>query len=85
MEHRLHRSMGPGFSGRDREDRVAMSMELLERLNYAEMKLYEAKQRNDDIEREYWLGYIDGVRTALHKEEPTRHMLAELYRAMREK
>ena len=61
-----------------------MSMELLERLNHAEMKLYEAKQRNDDIDREYWLGYIDGVRTALNKAEPTRHMLAELYRAMRE-
>lgn len=42
-------------------------MNLSEQLDYAEYRLSEAKQRNDDIEREYWLGYIDGLR-AVEKE-----------------
>lgn len=45
-----------------------MMMELLERLNYAEMKLDEARQRRDDIDKEYWLGYIDGLRAAMRKD-----------------
>lgn len=38
-----------------------------ERLAYAEKKLDEAKRCNDDIAKEYWLGYIDGMR-AVEKE-----------------
>ena len=45
-----------------------MSMELLELLNYAEMKLDEAKRNRDDAAKEYWLGYIDGLRAAMRKE-----------------
>ena len=42
-------------------------MTIQDKLSHAERMLIEAKERGDDLDKEYWLGYIDGLRVAMQR------------------
>ncbi len=55
----------------------------LENLNHAEMKLDEAIRSGNAHEREFWRGYVHGLRVKIAKTE-YRHVMEEITRAKME-
>lgn len=46
-------------------------MTIQDKLTHAEQMLIEAKERGDDLDKEYWLGYIYGLRVAMPRKRNT--------------